>query len=222
MDDSHAALDLLFRGKSPPPLTHRLERMPGRRCRWSAWGTSGYCESETDRSRHLDPPSGSLEERKTDERRTLRGDQVSRVNAPWRFSDRHDHEGDRKKKSTRDGTRHRPSRPFATAGRMPRMEIVLSTLGVAFAAFCVWLTVRIFNRRGKWARHGPWSWRDFAIAVGMIPGGSALSIMTGFAELSHAAGRTILLFVYMIAGVIMVSGAVWALRQLVLRFWPAP
>jgi hypothetical protein len=34
------------------------------------------------------------------------------------------------------------------------MTILLSTLavtGVAFAAFCVWLTVRIVNRRERWA-----------------------------------------------------------------------
>jgi hypothetical protein len=32
------------------------------------------------------------------------------------------------------------------------MAIALSLLGVAFAAFCVWLTVRIFNRRERWAK----------------------------------------------------------------------
>ena len=30
------------------------------------------------------------------------------------------------------------------------MTFVLSTLAVAFAAFCVWLTVRIVNRRERW------------------------------------------------------------------------
>jgi len=32
------------------------------------------------------------------------------------------------------------------------MAIVLSVLGVAFAAFCIWLAVRIFNRRERWAK----------------------------------------------------------------------
>ena len=31
------------------------------------------------------------------------------------------------------------------------MTIHLSTLAIAFAAFCVWLTVRIVNRRELWA-----------------------------------------------------------------------
>jgi hypothetical protein len=32
------------------------------------------------------------------------------------------------------------------------MTIVLPALSVAFAAFCVWLTVRIVNRRERWAK----------------------------------------------------------------------
>jgi len=32
------------------------------------------------------------------------------------------------------------------------MTIVLSALAVAFAAFCVWLAIRIFNRRERWAK----------------------------------------------------------------------
>ena len=32
------------------------------------------------------------------------------------------------------------------------MSIVLPTMTVAFAAFCVWLTVRIVNRRERWAK----------------------------------------------------------------------
>ena len=32
------------------------------------------------------------------------------------------------------------------------MSIVLSSLAVAFAAFCVWLTVRLVNRRERWAK----------------------------------------------------------------------
>ena len=41
------------------------------------------------------------------------------------------------------------------------MTIFLSNLGVAFAAFCVWLTVRLVNRRERWAK---WT---AAAAVGM-------------------------------------------------------
>jgi type VI protein secretion system component VasK len=32
------------------------------------------------------------------------------------------------------------------------MAIVLLALSVAFAAFCVWLVVRIINRRERWAK----------------------------------------------------------------------
>jgi hypothetical protein len=32
------------------------------------------------------------------------------------------------------------------------MTIVLPALAVAFAGFCVWLAVRIFNRRERWAK----------------------------------------------------------------------
>jgi len=32
------------------------------------------------------------------------------------------------------------------------MTILLPTLAVVFVACCVWLTVRIFNRGGKWAK----------------------------------------------------------------------
>jgi len=32
------------------------------------------------------------------------------------------------------------------------MSIILPALAVAFAAFCVWLGVRIFNRRERWAK----------------------------------------------------------------------
>jgi hypothetical protein len=54
------------------------------------------------------------------------------------------------------------------------MAIALAIFGVSFAAFCVWLTVRIFNRRERWAKwtlaavvgvpmlyvasFGPWCW----------------------------------------------------------------
>jgi multisubunit Na+/H+ antiporter MnhE subunit len=32
------------------------------------------------------------------------------------------------------------------------MDLALSIFGVAFAALCVWLTVRIINRRERWAK----------------------------------------------------------------------
>jgi len=44
------------------------------------------------------------------------------------------------------------SRPYATTVRIDGMAIVLSVLGVAFAAVCVWLSVRIVNRRERWAK----------------------------------------------------------------------
>ena len=41
------------------------------------------------------------------------------------------------------------------------MAAILSTLAIAFAAFCVWLTVRIVNRRERWPK------RTVAAAVGL-------------------------------------------------------
>ncbi|MBI3863059.1 MAG: hypothetical protein HY290_14300 [Planctomycetia bacterium] len=32
------------------------------------------------------------------------------------------------------------------------MTLLLPTLAVAFAAFCVWLTVRVVNRKERWAK----------------------------------------------------------------------
>ena len=32
------------------------------------------------------------------------------------------------------------------------MTLILPVLAIAFAAFCVWLTVRIVNRRERWAK----------------------------------------------------------------------
>jgi hypothetical protein len=58
------------------------------------------------------------------------------------------------------------------------MTILLATLAVAFAALCVWLTVRIVNRRERWAK-----WTLAAIVglpvlypPGMGPGRRALSL----------------------------------------------
>jgi len=43
------------------------------------------------------------------------------------------------------------------------MTILLSTLAVAFAAFCVWLTVRVINSRGKVG------WKSWGIAALVLP-----------------------------------------------------
>src|SRR5690349_20879576 len=40
------------------------------------------------------------------------------------------------------------------------MTVLLPTLAVAFAAFCIWLTVRIVNRRERWAK-----WTGVALIV---------------------------------------------------------
>jgi len=40
------------------------------------------------------------------------------------------------------------------------MTILLSTLAVAYAAICVWLVVRIINRRERWAK-----WTAVVLAV---------------------------------------------------------
>lgn len=32
------------------------------------------------------------------------------------------------------------------------MELSLSIAGIAFAAFCIWLGVRVYNRRERWAK----------------------------------------------------------------------
>jgi len=43
--------------------------------------------------------------------------------------------------------------PFSLpAAKMLGMALALSIFGTAFAAFCVWLTVRIINRRERWAK----------------------------------------------------------------------
>jgi hypothetical protein len=44
--------------------------------------------------------------------------------------------------------------------KIPGMSIVLPALAVAFAAICVWLTVRVVNRRERWAK---WT----AVAIGL-------------------------------------------------------
>lgn len=42
-------------------------------------------------------------------------------------------------------------------------EIILPVLGVAFAAFCIWLTVRIINRRERWAK-----WTAITVVVILV------------------------------------------------------
>src|SRR6478752_3435066 len=44
---------------------------------------------------------------------------------------------------------------------MPGMGLALTIFGVAFAAFCVWLTVRIVNRQERWAKS------TLAVVVGL-------------------------------------------------------
>ena len=70
--------------------------------------------------------------------------------------------------------------PPSSAGYNVGVSIILSAFGVAFAAFCILLAVRIVNRREKWAKWtaaamlvlgyplswGPLLWVDFR---GLIP-----------------------------------------------------
>jgi len=58
------------------------------------------------------------------------------------------------------------------------MGIVLPTLAVAFAAFCVWLGVRVFNRRERWAK---WT------AVGLVV---MLAYPMGFGPACWVSSRT--------------------------------
>ena len=44
-----------------------------------------------------------------------------------------------------------PFAPPRHRGYNPGMAIALAIFGVSFAAFCVWLGVRIVNRRERWA-----------------------------------------------------------------------
>jgi RsiW-degrading membrane proteinase PrsW (M82 family) len=49
------------------------------------------------------------------------------------------------------------------------MEILLAAVGIACAAFCVWLVVRIANRRERWAKR-------MAVALVVLLAGYPLSI----------------------------------------------
>lgn len=44
------------------------------------------------------------------------------------------------------------------------MSVALSIAGAAFTAFCIWLTVRIANRRERWAK-----WTAVGLVVVLIP-----------------------------------------------------
>ena len=44
------------------------------------------------------------------------------------------------------------SRPHATAGRIADMAIALAIFGAAYAGCFVWLTIRVINRRERWAK----------------------------------------------------------------------
>jgi len=46
------------------------------------------------------------------------------------------------------------------------MSILLPTLAVTFAAFCVWLTVRIVGRRERWAK---WTLGSIAVVLVLYP-----------------------------------------------------
>src|SRR5947207_1915294 len=90
------------------------------------------------------------------------------------------------------------------------MTIVLSVLGVALVAFCIWLAVRIVNRRERWAKwtaagifialpvlyvgsFGPACWivaadgrHPAALPILYLPIGWAFSISTPFNDAMHA------------------------------------
>ena len=48
-------------------------------------------------------------------------------------------------------------------GEMPIVTVLLASMGIAFAAFCVWLAVRIIKRRERWAK-----WTAFLVLAGLI------------------------------------------------------
>jgi hypothetical protein len=61
---------------------------------------------------------------------------------------------------------------FITTSRVPvppdggPSRIVLALIAVAFAAVCVWLTVRIVNRRERWAK---WTLAGVAVVLALYP-----------------------------------------------------
>jgi hypothetical protein len=73
------------------------------------------------------------------------------------------------------------------------MAIAIAISAIAFAAFCVWLAVRIFNRRERWAK------RTLAASLfGILAGyplsyGPVLWLFTKFSQ-SPVASRVIVAF----------------------------
>jgi hypothetical protein len=76
------------------------------------------------------------------------------------------------------------------------MTLVLSIFGVAFAALCVWLAVRIVNRKERWAKR-------LAAAIIVIPSLYALGIgpagwLRSYDFISHDAELTFFHPVYLL------------------------
>src|SRR5579872_6401276 len=67
-----------------------------------------------------------------------------------RLNPSHERPLDSKMLADREFSRSSP--PHAILVRITGMVILLSALGVAIGAFCVWLIVRIVNRRERWAK----------------------------------------------------------------------
>jgi len=63
------------------------------------------------------------------------------------------------------------------------MTIALPALAVAFAAFCVWLAVRIFNRRERWAK-----WTAIGLIVALAYPASFGPACWWFSDLSAGPG----------------------------------
>ena len=68
-----------------------------------------------------------------------------------------------KKVCLRPGTSAFPPSSPLLPGIQSGMALALSIFGIAFAASCIWLTVRIFNRGDRWAM------RTLAAALMMLP-----------------------------------------------------
>src|SRR5436190_4068120 len=69
------------------------------------------------------------------------------------------------------------------------MTILLPALGVTFAAFCVWLAVRIVNRREGWAERTALTLAAALIVVGAYTAAYAYMVRPSFPEsLMHLSG----------------------------------
>ncbi|MBS0264588.1 MAG: hypothetical protein JSS02_21820 [Planctomycetes bacterium] len=89
------------------------------------------------------------------------------------------------------------------------MEIVLSVAGAAFGAFCIWLTVRIINRRELWAKK--------AVST-LIVVGSGISTFVVFAKILMIHGDNtgplaISLFAAVIAAIASLVFCIWLFGQ---------